>query len=606
MGDIARVEALASVRFLRIRLNRLVMFGSATSNAHGCGWQLRFCLPREAEPFNGSMTVSFPVVPNNIMVGCGGGNKSRSSHSRHSYHSSSNKSEKTVVHRKGHGAVHLSLGETIISSETVCAIYMSDAVASRWIPTEGSSSSSSSLPSQGCGIYILLVDGQSETPPPPESDSMPLPLVTDEDRVVGLAHVPLCNVLMSPSLAAVLTVDLKEVVHGCFGVPSDSSSRQKPCDLGPQQLMGGKKSMNYRSEGSNKKISGNSSSKRLVVGKRSIGTISVAIELLPAPQKVSGEDMKRTSGGPAPYSTSGNLGLIGKQQTVLPAKRRNEKKGVEERKHHLEALNDNAATVHVPDLPPLEGKPSEKNQRRVTVADGPSAHSSSSRLVVEEEVVVPVSRLVVEEEVVVPVSAKRTEKNDGEKCKSFGSPVLSEAIDNTASAATRQLEREENQSENQIQSVPVTHGNRSSSCSEILHQTDYSKEITTTKPVSCNMSVKIFSAVELEPVKLLSGMARTTIPPSVLEILSHEGTQGVTSIRVAYVLGWGEYPIQEVGSYGEPHMETHGTKDDENQCWLFSHHTCFPLQLRKDRDKLLGWSERVLIFEVRSGIHVGV
>ncbi len=369
IGDVARVEALAAVRFLRIRLHRLVMFGSSTSNAQGCGWQLRFRLPPEAEPFDGSMTVSVPVVPNNVMVV--GGNMQHN-HSRRSSYLSSSKNEKAVAaRRKGHGAVHLSLGETTISSETVCAIYMSDAVASRWIPVEGSSPSfsSSKAASEGCGIDVLLVDGQSEAPPSPKSDSIPPPLVTSEDRVAGLAHVPLCNVLMSPSLSAVSTVDLKEVVHGCFGGGSDSSPRQKASGVGSQQWRGARKSTEHHSEGGLNEMS---IEQQLIIGKRSIGTISVEVELLPAAQRVSSsEGVVKPTGGPvAAYSTSAtSLGLLG-EKVAAPAKRRNEKKGVEECKRHLVSFNDTAAAINAPD-PLLVGKQlSEKNQRRVKAAGG--------------------------------------------------------------------------------------------------------------------------------------------------------------------------------------------------------------------------------------------
>ncbi len=508
----ARVEALAAVRFLRIRLCRLVMFGSSTSNAQGCGWQLRFRLPPEAEPVDGSMTVSVPVVPNsNVMVG---GNR-RVNHPRRSFNLSSSKNEKTIAaQRKGCGAVHLSLGETTISSETVCAIYMSDVVASRWIPVEGSSSSTSFSSSKvasegGCGIDVLLIDGKNEAPPPPKSDSIPPPLVTSEDRVAGLAHVPLCNVLMSPSLSALATVDLKEVVHhGCFGDSSDSSPRQKASGVvDSQKRRGTRKSTGHHSEGG---LNGRSSEQQLNIGKRSIGTISVEVELLPATRRVSSsEGVMKPMGGPvAAYPTSAmSLGLLGEKVVAAPAKRRNEKKVVVECKHHLVPFNDTTASANI-------NAPEGKQQ----------------------------------------LSEKKMDQSQG---------------------------------------VVMTNDGLSSE--EVIHQTKYSKEATTAKPVSGNMSINIISAVELEPVKLLSGMAaRTTIPPSVREIISREGPKGITAARVAYVFGWGG------GSQGESRLEAHGTRDDENECWLFSHHTHLPLQLNSD------WTDRVLIFEVCYDIHIGI
>ncbi len=604
MGDIARVEALASVRFLRIRLHRLVMFGSSTSNAQGCGWQLRFRLPPEAEPFDGSMTVSFPVVPNNnAMVG---GNSH--THSRRSTHASSSKNEKAVGgRRKGHGAVHLSLGETIISSETVCAIYMSDAVASRWIPTEGNSSSSSHQPSEGvCGIDVLLVDGQSESPPTPESDSIPPPLVSNADRVAGLAHVPLCYVLMSPSLSAVSTVDIKEVVHGGGGFKGlDSSSRKSSNDGASQQQQqkGSRKSINHHhhSEGplNNNKRNDNN---EMVVGKRSVGTISVEVELLPAASRVSNnEEMKLASGPPAAYSNSVmSLGLLGeyqmdhqmKHQMVVPAaKRRNEE---ECKNHSLSPLNDSAIISGVPDLPLLEGKEElEKNQRRLKTAGGGSspAYSSSSS-----------SKFMVGNESAVVLSEKR--KVGEKECKSSGGAAAAavlnvSAVDDDATVFATQQQQQ--QPENQSQSVG---GGMTNTNGLHIQSTDSYSSKEMTKPVLGNISVKIISAVDLEPVKLLSsGMARTIIPPSVREIISQEGTKGISSIRIAYVVGWGGYPIQEEGGDQEeqhPHTkaEAHGIRDDKNECWLFLHYKRFPLQLRRECDMFLGLNDRVLIFEV--------
>ncbi|CAM9670044.1 unnamed protein product, partial [Choristocarpus tenellus] len=53
--DRARSDLLARARFLRLRLHRLVMFGSMTSSVEGHGWQLRFCLPPfAAQPARGN------------------------------------------------------------------------------------------------------------------------------------------------------------------------------------------------------------------------------------------------------------------------------------------------------------------------------------------------------------------------------------------------------------------------------------------------------------------------------------------------------------------------------------------------------------------------
>ncbi len=557
MGDIARVEALASVRFLRIHLHRLVMFGSSTSNAQGCGWQLRFRLPPEAEPFDGSMTVSFPVIPSKNEKGVGG-------------------------RRKGHGAVHLSVGETIISSETVCAIYMSDAVASRWILAEGSNSSPSHQPLEGgCGIDVLLVDGQSESPPRPESDSIPPPLVSNEDRVVGFAHVPLCYALMSPSLSAVSTADIKEVVHGGGGIKRlDSSSRNNANYRTSQQQhrKESRKSINRynHSEGTGNNTRGTNIG--MVVGKRSVGTISIEVELLPAASRgvsSNNEEKKLVSGPPAPHSsTVTSLGLHGGHQMVVPAA----KKRVEEtcESHSALSLSDAAIICDVPDLPLREGKRElEKKKRRLKMASGgtsPAYSSSSLNLAAGSK------------SAIVPSKEKR--KVIEKKCKSSGEPsaaVLNAsalANDATVVVATRQLQ----QAENQGQSV-----------GDGMMNTN----------VLGNLSVKVISAVDLEPAKLLSsGIGRTIIPPSVREILSQEGTKGIASIRIAYVVGWGGYSIQEEGGDQErqhPHMkaEAHGIRDDKNACdWIFSHYKRFPLQLGRGCDTFLRSNDPVLIFEV--------
>ena len=290
-----RADALARARFLRIRLSRLVMFGSMTSSTEGHGWQLRFRLPAfAAPPSRGSVmgrtaaawgnqghhdgwnarVVSLPVpprVPSASRVRNKATRRVRSAPGTAGIVSSS-----VLRVRRGFGASDLVVGETPLLEEVVCAVDVDDGCVRQWMDAT---------------LEFLLVDGKSNGASRPRARprTSQTPVQKDQqqhiqsstvgsgDRVAAVASLPLRDLLLSADLGIAATLDLIEVsdfwavqearvtaagVKGRWGRPLQN----------PYRDMAG--------------------ARPLILGDRAVGALAVSLELVPGNVDVSPEDSR--------------------------------------------------------------------------------------------------------------------------------------------------------------------------------------------------------------------------------------------------------------------------------------------------------------------------
>lgn len=300
-----RADSLARVRFLRIRLSRLVIFGSMTSAPDGHGWQVRFRLPAFAAPpgrssssrqtgrslearggggaagggvASSTRVVSFPVPPKAPSSSQGG--KGRVLR-RGRVAGAAGSAGSMLRLRRGFGASDLVVGETSLLEEVVCAVDMDDACVRRWMDT---------------AVEFLLVDGKSDGAPhrrpnerksdqPPrlrtqqeqrEQRAEPSTTIGPGDRVAAVATFPLRDLLLSAELGATATLDFTEVLD--FWAVEDARNA-----AAGRKGRGGRPLRNpYRSDAA-------TSARPLVLGGRAVGALAVALELVPGEADVSPE-----------------------------------------------------------------------------------------------------------------------------------------------------------------------------------------------------------------------------------------------------------------------------------------------------------------------------
>ncbi|CAM9964364.1 unnamed protein product, partial [Hapterophycus canaliculatus] len=311
-----RADALARVRFLRLRLSRLVMFGSMASSAEGHGWQLRFRLPAFATPpgrgsaaggrraegaratsggpgggARNTRVVSVPVPPR-VSASTLGKSKTAVTAVRRGRSTSgtSGNAASVLRVRRGFGACDLVVGETSLLEEVVCAVDVDDACVTQWM---------------GAAVEFLLVDGRTDGAPCPRSTGRlrnhPHPetqqrrkqstTVGPGDRVAAVATLPLRDLVLSAELGVAATLDLVEVSD--FWAAEDARVAASG-----RTGRGGRPLRNpYRSE-----PSAGGGARPLVLGDRAIGALAVALELVPGEPDVSPEhsrpEVERWSKGP--------------------------------------------------------------------------------------------------------------------------------------------------------------------------------------------------------------------------------------------------------------------------------------------------------------------
>ncbi|CAM9309942.1 unnamed protein product, partial [Discosporangium mesarthrocarpum] len=341
----ARSDALGAVRFLRIRLHRLVMFSSETSAKDGHGWQFRFRLPPFADPpAAGSLSlgsgrghgglerdrgqggvgvvVSVPVPARGPATALGGKGKKRvgvggvrgagGAGGQGQGAAAGNGNSMSMLRvRRGFGAADLVVGETPLLEEVVCALHMSDACVQCW--TDSS-------------LEILLVDGKSRSPPstpggPGGISGMGLGL---GDRAAGVAKLRLRDVLLSPDLGLVATLDLTqvqdfwEVENARAGARTLGVRGQGSRPLGNNPHRGEPRGPGARGGGTGGRVD-----RPLVLGERAIGTLSVSLELVPGEGRGGDGGGILPPGGAAAASDSadaadcvGQLVGVGKESQV--------------------------------------------------------------------------------------------------------------------------------------------------------------------------------------------------------------------------------------------------------------------------------------------------
>lgn len=295
-----RADSLARVRFLRIRLSRLVMFGSMTSAAEGHGWQLRFRLPAfTAPPGRGSTAaaagrrasaaeaskggsarnarvVSVPVPPR-VSASTLGKSKAAATVRRGRSTATgtttmASRSAASVLRvRRGFGACDLVVGETSLLEELVCAVDVDDTCVAQWMDT---------------AVEFLLVDGRTDGAPRPRLPSKNHPhlrkkqrssTVGPGDRVAAVATFPLRNLVLSADLGVAATLDLIEVSD--FWAAEDARAA-----AAGRTERGGRPLRNpYRSD------EGGGGARPLVLGDRAVGALAIALELVPGEPDVSPE-----------------------------------------------------------------------------------------------------------------------------------------------------------------------------------------------------------------------------------------------------------------------------------------------------------------------------
>lgn len=299
-----RADSLSRVRFLRIHLSRLVMFGSMNSAPDGHGWQMRFLLPdfvsppargsnelragsidgkraraREERYARNRRVVSLPIPPRAPSSLSSKGKAVR----RGTFTSRTATNAPSALRvRRGYGASDLTVGETSLLEEMVCAVDVDDACVRRWMDTE---------------VEFLLVDGKHDGAPrapraqvgqnqdfpslrrehkhPQRVESL---TVGEGDRVVAVAKLPLRDLLLSAELGVVATLDL--TVVSSFWATEDTRIA-----AAGHRSRGGRPLRNpYRSDAENKGP--------LVLGDRVVGALAVALELVPGEANMSPENSR--------------------------------------------------------------------------------------------------------------------------------------------------------------------------------------------------------------------------------------------------------------------------------------------------------------------------
>lgn len=294
-----RADSLARVRFLRIRLSRLVMFGSMTSAPEGHGWQLRFRLPAFAMPpargrntagssvtkargategeVPGVRVISLPI-PARVPTASHQGKVLGRAAGRTKPQGANRTAGSMLRVRRGCGAADLVVGETSLLEEVVCAVNVDDACVRRWIDA---------------AMEFLLVDGRKDgvAPPRPEQNSKQHLLqqhgqrqagfrstVEPGDRVAAVATLPLRDLVLSAELGVAMTLDLTEVVD--FWAAEDArtaASGRRGRGRGGRILRNP-----YRANSA-------TAARPLVLGDRAIGALAVALELVPGEADISPE-----------------------------------------------------------------------------------------------------------------------------------------------------------------------------------------------------------------------------------------------------------------------------------------------------------------------------
>lgn len=342
-----RADSLARVRFLRIRLSRLVMFGSMTSSTEGHGWQLRFRLPAFATPpgrgsgaaggrrtaaaraatgaglagsASNARVVSVPVPPRVSASTLG---KPKASAARRGRSASGTMGTATSVLRvrRGFGACDLVVGETSLLEEVVCAVDVDDACVTQWMDT---------------AVEFLLVDGKTDGAPRPRPKGgqqlrnyhphlqrrKQSSTVGPGDRVAAVATLPLRDLVLSAELGVAATLDLIEVSD--FWAAEDARAAASG-----RMGRGGRPLRNPYRVGE----SSAGGARPLVLGDRAIGALAVALELVPGEPDVSPEhsrpEVERWSKG--------------SRQQGVPAGRGETEAGGEEREERPEDRSDGEA-----------------------------------------------------------------------------------------------------------------------------------------------------------------------------------------------------------------------------------------------------------------------
>ncbi|CAN0027095.1 unnamed protein product, partial [Phaeothamnion confervicola] len=329
--DRTRLNRLSRVRFLRLRVQRLVMFASVTSSPEGCGWQLRLRLPpaavvpveppapvaggdgdtsgsdgrrgaamprrgraARAEAAGGGprdvVTVPIPARTSGIsgraragvgaagMRSHGGGGRGAAAGA-----SAAAVAASTARVRRGFGAADLVVGDAALAHEVVCGVDVTDATVQRW--TDG-----------GASIDIVLVDGRDRRPRgAPEAaaasgSAAPTGMVVGggmvgpDDRVVAVGRLPLRELLASADLSVAATVDLQEVVDfwAAETVRSGVRGRGGAPLANPYHRRGGGGG-GYENNGSGwagGSGGGGGGGGTLALGRRSVATVLLSLELL--------------------------------------------------------------------------------------------------------------------------------------------------------------------------------------------------------------------------------------------------------------------------------------------------------------------------------------
>lgn len=290
-----RADALARARFIRIRLSRLVMFGSMTSSTEGHGWQVRFRLPAFALPAGrssstGQLTaawggqgrddvhnarvVSLPVPPRIPSVSRG--KEKAAGRGRHTTVAARGMSSSSMLRvRRGFGASDLVVGETPLVEQVVCAVDVNDGCVRQWMDA---------------AMEFLLVDGKSDGPPRPRSrqegnhvifrkeqrQRTQSSTVGPGDRVAAVASLPLRELLLSAELSVVATLDLTEVLD--FWAAEDA----RIAAAGVRGRRGHPLRNPYRE-------AGKTDARPLVLGDRAVGALAVSLELVPGEADTSPE-----------------------------------------------------------------------------------------------------------------------------------------------------------------------------------------------------------------------------------------------------------------------------------------------------------------------------
>lgn len=294
-----RADSLSQVRFLRIRMTRVVMFGSMTSAPEGHGWQLRFRLPaftmspgrgKYAEGSfrtstkkgeNGSdmpatRVISLPVPARAPKSSLDRSSRARGGVVRKSKAGNTGSTAGSMLRvRRGYGAADMVVGETPLLEEVVCAVNVNDACVRHWMDA---------------AVEFLLVDGRSDgvrSSPPNRPRKQNLEqnqsgaakfssTVGPGDRVAAVATLPLRDLVLSAELALASTLDLTEVVD--FWAAEDARAA-----AAGRRRQGGRPLRNpYRSDSA-------TAARPLVLGDRAVGALAVGMELLPGESPASPE-----------------------------------------------------------------------------------------------------------------------------------------------------------------------------------------------------------------------------------------------------------------------------------------------------------------------------